>query len=104
MQTNKLTEELLVKTIAHSATTTGEVVHIYKPAFKIWASKTSQRGSMNYQENFGKNYSDTLSFYMRYRALDTKKIVIEYQEKDYEIVSIENVAREATIIECRAIQ
>lgn len=100
IQTNKLTEKLIIKHITTSASTYGEVVNIYKPICTVFASITSQRGNMAFNENNGNIYNDNISFYMRFKNLDKKKTVIEYNCEDYQINNITNIGRTATIIDC----
>jgi head-tail adaptor len=100
IQTAKLTERLVLKEIAFSATTAGEVIEICRPIAVVYASIVNQRGDAGFKSNTGLVYTDNISFYMRYRNLDPKSTVIEYNGEDYGIDNITHVSRNATVIDC----
>ena len=105
VQTNRLTELLVLKELTVSATTYGEAIEIYRPIKALYASITTQRGDRNFTAP-GAVYTDSISFYTRFFDVsDKKKLRVEYNGDDYVIENITTVQRnKATILECKSVK
>jgi len=103
IQTNRLSELIIIKELTISATTYGETINVYKPVKYIYASILNQKGDTRFK--MGNVYEDTISFFCRYQKIQKKGIRIEYNCQDYDVINITTVQRnQNTIIDCIAVQ
>lgn len=104
IQTNRLTERLVISEIVSSATTIGQVVDTLEPVAVVYGTLLQQRGSIDTTRLPVAVYADEISFYCRFLDISNKKkYKLEYQERVYNIKEINHVGnrnREATIIRC----